>query len=106
MTEHDLQNLIKVKLSDLGYVVFRVNVIGAYTRDGRYIPPTVPAGFSDLFTVKDGRVSFIEVKVRPNKPTEEQLNFIDQMRSAGCSAGVAYSVEDAVAIAGGIPCQL
>lgn len=101
MTEHDLQNLIRMKLSDLGYKVFRANVGKVKLPDGRWFDTGLPRGFSDLFAVKDGRVSFIEAKVRPNKPTAEQVNFIGQMRSEGCSAGVAYSVEDAVAIAGG-----
>lgn len=101
MTEHDLQNAIRLKLTQLGYRVFRVNVVGAYTRDGRYIPPSVPKGFSDLFVIRDGRASFVEVKVRPNKPTPEQINFIRQMQRLGCNAGVAYSVEDAINITEG-----
>lgn len=101
MTEHDLQNLIRLKLSHLGYRAFRANVGKVKLSDGRWFDTGLPVGFSDIFCVKDGRVAFIEVKVHPNKLTEEQMNFIDQMRNAGCRAGAAYCVEDAVMIARG-----
>lgn len=94
MSEQDLQNKIKLYLSKLGFTVFRINVIGAYTKDGRYIPPSVPKGFSDLFAIKDGRAYFFEVKHGKNKATSEQLNFIEQMKKKGCIAGVVYSIED------------
>jgi len=101
VTETDLMNSIRLELSKLGYVVFRINVGNFYTKDGRYIKSTVPKGFSDLFAIKDGKVSFIEVKVKPNKPTKEQINFIEQMKSKGCNAGVAYAVDEAKQIVGG-----
>lgn len=98
MNEMDLMNSIRIKLSDMGYMVFRANVGTVKTPDGRYFNTGLPKGFSDLFAVKNGKVYFIEVKVHPNTPTAEQLNFIDRMRKQGCSAGVAYSVEEAVQI--------
>lgn len=99
MTETDLMNLIRLKLTELGYIVFRANVGTVRLPDGRYFKTGLPAGFSDLFAVKNGRVCFIEVKVEPNKPTAEQIVFINQMRLKGCVAGVAYSVEEAVELA-------
>lgn len=98
MTEHDLQNLIRLELSKRGYTVFRINVGKFKLPDGRYFNAGAPNGFSDLFAVKDGRAYFIEVKVKPNKPTAAQLNFIARMRDRGCGAGVAYSVEEALGI--------
>ena len=98
MTEHDLQNLIRLKLTELGYTVFRANVGKVKMQDGRWFDTGLPKGFSDLFAVKDGRVYFIECKVKPNKPTPEQLNFIERMIQQGCRAGVAYSVDEAVMI--------
>ena len=94
MTEQDLQNQIRVYLSKLGYTVFRINVIGSYTKDGRYVPPSLPKGFSDLFAVKDGKAIFIEVKYGKNKASKEQINFIKQMQKKGCKAGIVYSIED------------
>ena len=98
MAEHDLQNLIRLELSRLGYTVFRANVGTVLMKDGRWFDTGLPKGFSDLFAVKDGRVYFIECKVKPNKPTPEQLNFIERMIQQGCAAGIAYSVEEAVKI--------
>jgi Holliday junction resolvase len=96
MTEHDLQNLIRLKLTELGYTVFRANVGKVKLADGRWFDTGLPQGFSDLFAVKNGHIYFIEVKVKPKKPSAEQLNFIDRMIQQGCRAGVAYSVDEAV----------
>lgn len=99
MTESDLMNRIRLELSQRDYAVFRVNVGCGKTYDGRYFKTGVPKGFSDLFAVKDGRIYFLEVKVKPNKPTKEQLNFIRQMKERyGAAGGVVYSVEEALAI--------
>lgn len=98
MTEQDLQNAIRLKLSSLGYTVFRANVGKVRLADGRWFDTGLPRGYSDLTAHKDGNTYFIEVKVKPNKPTPEQLNFIERMRTQGFAAGVAYSVDDAVKI--------
>lgn len=100
MKEHDLQNQIRIKLSQCGYTVFRANVGKVQLQDGRWFDTGLPKGFSDLFAVKDGKVYFIECKVKPNKPTAEQENFIERMQQQGCGAGVAYSVDDAMRITG------
>lgn len=96
MNEHDLQNSIRLRLSQLGFAVFRTNVGKVKMQDGRWFDTGLPKGFSDLLAVKNGKAYFIECKVKPNKPTPEQVNFIEQMKNKyGCAAGVAYSVEDA-----------
>ena len=98
MTEHDIQNNIRVELSKLGYTVFRINVGKFKMDDGRWFSTGVPPGFSDTFCVKNGMVSFIEIKSSTGKATKEQLNFIAQMQKQGCKAGVARSVEDVLKI--------
>ncbi len=98
MTETDLMNNIRLELSKLGFAVFRANVGKFKMADGRWFDTGLPKGFSDLFAVKNGKIYFLEVKVKPNKPTKEQLNFINQMKIKGCVAGVVYSVEEAVEI--------
>lgn len=94
MSEHELQNMIRLELSKLGYVVFRANVGKFKLGDGRWFDTGLPKGFSDLFAIKDGKVFFFEVKVGKNKPSAEQINFIEQMRKRGCLAEVVYSLED------------
>lgn len=98
MSEHELQREIIKALSVFG-ICYRLNVGDFRSVDGkRYIPSTIPRGFSDLIFVRNGRISFVEVKVKPNKPSVEQEAFIKLMRKHGCAAGVAYSVDDALEI--------
>lgn len=83
--------------------LMRANVGSVRTADGRRFSTGLPKGFPDLFGIipswltVDGhpRTVFIECKVKPNKPTPEQLTFIEKYRRMGCIAGVAYSVDDA-----------
>ena len=96
MNETDLMNNIRLALSKLGFTVFRANVGKFKLTDGRWFDVGLPRGFSDLFAIKDGRIYFLEVKVKPNKPSPEQINFISQMQKKGCIAGVVYSVEEGI----------
>ena len=97
--EHDIQNSIRMKLSELGYCVFRVNVGRFKTQDGRWFDTGLPKGFSDLMAVKDGRVYFLEVKTETGKASPEQLNFLAVMRDRyGCVTSIVRSVDDAVRI--------
>ena len=97
MTEHDIQNAIRLRLSELGFCVFRANVGRFQTKDGRWFDTGLPKGFSDLFAVKDGRVYFLEVKTETGKVRPEQVQFLAVMRDKyGCVAEIVRSVEDAV----------
>lgn len=122
-SEHDIQNEIRLALSGEGYFTERINVGSGYLIDKqlmdtikRACPPWLKAeldkvpyfntgavkGRSDLSAIKDGRISFVEVKTEVGKPTTEQLNFIKQMQTRyGCRAGIARSVEDALSIVKG-----
>lgn len=52
------------------------------------------AGFSDLLFVCSRFTGFFEVKTPKDKPTPEQLLFIEIMRRLGHVAGVVRSIED------------
>jgi hypothetical protein len=39
-------------------------------------------GFPDLVLVRAGRVVFAELKVRPNKPSREQCEWLDSLKTA------------------------
>ncbi len=97
--EKDIQNEIRLALNPYA-IVFRINVGGFMTNDGRYITTGVPKGFSDLFGVRksDGRAFFIEVKNEKGKATKEQINFLKRMKQYGAITGVARSGEEAVRI--------
>jgi hypothetical protein len=102
MTEHEIQNSIRLKLSELGYAVFRANVGKFQTKDGRWFDTGLPKGFSDLFAIKNGKIFFLEVKTPTGKPTAEQLNFLAVMRDRyGCVTGIVRSVEEAVKLVDG-----
>lgn len=101
MNEHSIQNAIRLRLSELGYCVFRANVGRFQTKDGRWFDTGLPLGFSDLFAVKDGRIYFLEVKTETGRPSEEQLRFLAVMRDRyGCVAEIVRSVDDAVRAVG------
>ncbi len=100
--ETDVMNEIRLALSGHGYACFRCNVGSVKLPDGRVFQTGLPKGHSDLVAYKNGRAYFIEVKVKPNRPTPEQLRFLETMRIRyGCAGGVAYSAEDAVRICEG-----
>lgn len=101
--EHRIQNEIRAALAPY-CVIFRVNVGAGRTEDGRYFSTGVPRGFSDLFGVRlsDGRAVFIEVKTPAGRPTKQQSNFINKMRSYGAIAGICRSAKDAITLIKGV----
>jgi hypothetical protein len=96
MVETDLMHRIMEAVSKRGCLVFRSNVGKVRTPDGRWFDTGLPKGFPDLFGFlpRSGRIFFIECKVKPNKPTPEQVNFLHVARSLGAIAFVAYSIEE------------
>lgn len=96
MKEIDVQNSIRIGVADIA-LIFRANVGGFKTEDGRYITTGLPAGFPDLFGVRksDGKAVFIEVKNEKGKPSEKQLKMGEVLKSAGANWGIARSVEEA-----------
>ena len=120
-SEHDIQSEIRLALSERGYFTERINVGSGYLIDRKlmekikslcpvlraeldkvpYFSTGAVKGRSDLSAIKDGRISFVEVKNEVGRPSEEQLNFIKQMQTRyGCRAGIARSVEQALEIVG------
>lgn len=78
----------------------RVNTGTVKKEDGRWFKTGTPKGYPDISGNRrsDGAAIYIECKVKPNKPTPEQAEFIRQRREEGCLSGVCYSVEEALAI--------
>lgn len=108
MTERELQNQIRVALSEYG-AVFRMNagkfwqgkLRGDILTDLRAVEG-LPEGFPDLlFIGENGRVAFIEVKTPAGRIRESQKKFMDFLYGYEHQVGVARSVEDAVSIATG-----
>lgn len=114
MTEHELQNRIRVALSDYG-IVFRTNA-GSFWQGRRQWSTEfkaevlinlsridgLPKGFPDLiFFGNDGNCAFIEVKNEKGRVSKEQKEFIARLQAMGHRAGVARSTEDAIKIVKG-----
>ncbi len=58
----------------------------------------VRSGVSDIFLPMPKQLLcglFIEMKVAPNKPTKEQIEFMDAMRERGYMCSVCYSWQEA-----------
>lgn len=116
--EHALMNTIMIWCGQHQYKCFRANVGLFYTArkasgtdedwvqigtgqrmNFQKISTGLPEGFSDLFVIKPGgKVCFVETKVHPRKPTSAQVDFIKAMQASGCNAGVAYTLDEAIAI--------
>lgn len=97
MTETEIQNSIRIALSDCG-VVLRLNVGEFTTVDGRHISSGLPKGTSDLLFIGHGYIAFIEVKRPKGRIRPEQITFINSMRKLGHRACIARSVADALKI--------
>ena len=64
-------------------------------KTGKWIDFGPPTGHSDYIVyTDDGRAIFIETKIHPRKPTQEQLDWQAEMRSRGFGAYVIYSLEE------------
>lgn len=98
-SEHEIQNEIRIALSQNGCTMFRANAGQVTTRDGRQFYG-MPKGYPDLsgFRNVDGKAIFIEVKNEKGKLRPEQITFGNFLKSQPVLYGVARSVEEALAI--------
>lgn len=93
--EKKLSNQIMLLCGQNNIVSFDVNVGKVPTVFGTYFDSGLPNGFPDLLLLHtDGRVIFIEVKVKPNKPSQDQIDFIKFLRSRNFFADVVFSIDD------------
>ncbi len=61
----------------------------------------VKAGVSDIFVpLPKGKYHglYIEMKVKPNKPTDKQKDFLADMAVAGYATAVCYGADDAIRV--------
>ena len=108
-TEHDIQDAIRIALSENGGLCFRCNA-GEFWQGRRVYSPAykqdilldiravkgLPKGFTDLLCISPGgKVAFIEVKKPGGKVRPEQVKFIERVRSMGFRAGIAHNIEEA-----------
>ena len=104
LSETKMMHECMIALSARGYKVFRTNVGKVRMHDGRWFDTGLPKGHSDLYGFRhDGKIFYVETKVKPNRPTDEQILFLHAMIQSGAYGGIAYSPDDAVGIAEGRP---
>lgn len=82
-----------------GHFVQRTNsgtVQAEYNGRKRFIKMS-KAGTADITgCTKDGKFLACEVKIKPNKPTELQKQYLEQISSRGGVAFVAYTLDDVI----------
>lgn len=94
--EGNIQKQILDYLKRLRIYAWRNNTRSIFMGGHRY--QYGKKGSSDILGIlPGGRFLAIEVKVPGEKPTPEQLEFLDAINSAGGLGLVAYSLEDAIA---------
>ena len=99
MTEAQTQQQILIALNSRPDCrVFRNQVGVLRTIDGRTVRAGLCVGSSDLIGWYRGRFLAIEVKSATGKTSKEQEAFLAVVRKHGGLAGVARSVEEAIAI--------
>lgn len=99
MSEANTQRLIMVALSDAGCLIWRNNVGTLKNEAGIPIRFGLCVGSSDLIGIApDGRFLAVEIKTKTGRVRPEQQQFIDAIRRKGGIAGIARSVEDALAL--------
>lgn len=98
--ETNISNAIMVALSSAGHLVWRNNTGVLPGPGGRPVKFGLCNGGSDLIGIcADGKFLGIEVKTPVGRVSPAQTAFIAAVRRHGGRAGVARSVEDALAIA-------
>jgi|SRR5690554_1344663 len=112
--ETKIQQRIMLALSEAGCIVWRNETAGAYmgrvihkagdqvTISGaRFLPAGLCKGSADIIGVAPGgRFLAVEVKTPTGRVSKEQTLFLQAVTQRGGLAGVARSVEDALALIG------
>jgi hypothetical protein len=94
--EKDIESRIRSALADAGVVAWKHNV------DNRQLHTGLGVGTADLICIvpPSGRFLAIEVKSmrKGSKPNADQIRWLEVVRKHGGVAGVARSVEEAMAL--------
>lgn len=99
-SEKQIQNEIRVALSNAGCLVLRNNSgIATYSNGAKVRYGVGGTGGADLLGITGGGIFFaVEVKTNTGRVTPDQENFLRVVRAHGGKAGVARSVNDALEI--------
>lgn len=99
MKESEVQKLILDYLRLNGCLVFKVNNGGVYIKSRDCYMKGPIKGVPDIVGLTSkGRFIGVEVKVKYNKPSAEQLSFLAEIKKRKGIALVAYSLDDIIKI--------
>lgn len=94
MTEIEIQNAIRVALSEIG-VVRRNNVGTFYTQDGRAVAVGIPGEPDLTLFLPKGKIIMIEVKTPTGRQSTKQKHFQKHFEQMGYEYIIMRSVDDA-----------
>jgi hypothetical protein len=95
-SEQQLQKAIKDYLILNGWMVKKINTAGIYNqKTGKYIPST-SRGMTDLICLKDGIVTFCEIKLPGRKLSEAQLAFGNEVMAHRGHHFTLSSIDNAI----------
>ena len=93
--EHLLMNQIRAWCGEHDILCFRSNVGRVLKADNTWFDTGLPSGFPDLIAFdKNSHTIFIECKVKYNKQSDDQVKFMQEMRSRGFIYILAYNLQD------------
>jgi hypothetical protein len=74
----------------------KINAKGIAIQGARLKGLGVRAGVSDIIAIHQGQIFALEIKAPGGRPTEAQLEFIDDMRNAGAFTSIAEGLDQAI----------
>jgi len=78
-----------------GWVCFHFNPGKKHLIDNTWWNSGIPNGWPDLtILIGDGRTIFIETKIKPNKPSKNQIKMLKILRSKGFICEIIYNIDE------------
>lgn len=94
--EKRLMNEIRLWCGEHDLICIRANVGKVRMKDGGWFDTGLPVGYPDLTIIGYGFIIYCECKIKPNKPTKEQIAFLAEMNKRGHGTLIAYSLDDLI----------
>ena len=90
--ELNLQKRCMLYCSSLGLLCYHFEATSYQLPNGSYVNSNVPVGWPDLTIIdpKTSKVYFVELKIKPNKPSKEQLHYLSVLPNAH----LCYSLDE------------
>ena len=93
--ETALKNSIMIDCGKRGWICLHINVGKVLMADGSYFSTGVPVGWLDLLILTDhGITLYVETKIRPNKPSDKQIDMIALLNSKHHKTAVVYDMNE------------